>query len=326
MAAGQASREDCRWMRLKGTFANEPLDSAMSKVARREPAEVCAVLDWATHELPLSWVDQVAWRKPRHWPWLWRCVGGKQRMPVQLPEGLPGADWLPRYLLQEFHNLPNGNYSKSFTSGYARGFDRAMLGTLQAGRARIARALQGAHCALDLGSGAGHLAGALQAHGIAQVYGLEPSPYLLQQAARSYPGVHWVHAVAEHSGLPVGQFDAVGVCFVFHEIPPRYLYKALAELARITQPGARLAIIEPSAQQWNLGYAKLWRLYGWRGVYFRALARRAFEPFADAWHKQDVAAVLAAHGFSVLEDDVGCPLRFILAQRVETHPEPAVAH
>lgn len=283
-------------------------------------ATLPAAVDWAGVELPAAWVDQLNWRSPRQWLRLWRSIAGRQRAPVRLPDDLPGAAQLPRYLLQEFHNLPNGNYSRHFSAGYARGFDHAMLGTLRHGRARVAQALAGAQRALDLGAGAGHLAGALQAAGIAQVVGLEPSPYLLQQAARRYSGVHWLQGVGERSGLPSDCFDAVGICFVLHEIPPRYLHQLLAEVRRITRAGARLAILEPSPRQWRLGYARMWRLHGWRGLYFRALAWRAHEPFAEAWHQQDVTALLGRYGFRVLEEETGCPFRFILAQRDEAGP------
>ncbi|RZA11955.1 MAG: hypothetical protein EOP93_22710, partial [Lysobacteraceae bacterium] len=99
--------------------------------------------DWSAVELPDTWPDTVAWWRPGQWPRLWRKLSGKHREPVRLPENLPGADILPRYLLLEFHNLPNGNYSRNITRGYASGFDRAMLGTLREGRARIAAALRG---------------------------------------------------------------------------------------------------------------------------------------------------------------------------------------
>jgi ubiquinone/menaquinone biosynthesis C-methylase UbiE len=287
--------------------------------------ELQAAFDWAGTELPAAWVDQLNWRSPRQWWQLWRRLSGRKREPVRLPDDLPGAASLPRYLLQEFHNLPNGNYSLHFSAGYARGFDRAMLGSLQQGRARIAAALAGSRRVLDLGSGAGHLAGSLLASGIPEVTGLEPSPYLLQQAARRYPGIHWVQGVGEASGLPDGYFDAVGICFVLHEVPPRYLQQMLTELRRIMRPGARLAILEPSSHQWHWSYARIWRQYGWRGLYFRLLARRVHEPFADAWHGQDVAARLAEQGFQLLQDDTGCPFRFILAQREQGSPQAEAA-
>ena len=276
--------------------------------------------DWARVCLPDAWPDRVAWWHPRQWPRLWRKINGRQREPVRLPDALPGAHRLPRYLLLEFHNLPNGNYSHGVTRGYARGFDHAMLGSLHAGRRRVADALRGARRALDRGSGAGHLAGAMQRAGIGDVWGLEPSPYLLTLAAQAHPQVVWRQGVGEDSGLPDAWFDAVGICFVLHEVPPTYLRRLLAELRRITAPGATVAILEPSPLQWRQDAWRMWKSHGWRGAYFRLLARRMHEPFADAWHKLDAVALLAEYGFAVEQDDVGCPFRFIVARRRDALP------
>lgn len=287
------------------------------------PREVDRV-DWATVDLPDTWADHIDWTHLPDLRRVLRILAGRERQPVRLPAQLPGSAWIPKYVLQEFHNLPNGNYSKSFSRGYAQGFDHAMLGSLKAGRRRVAEALSGARCALDLGCGAGRQAAALREAGVGEVWGLDPSPYLLQHAARAYPQIQWVQGLAEDTGLADGQFDAVAVCFVFHEMPPHYLRLALAELARITKPGARLAVLEPSPLQWSAGYRWLWRQHGWRGLYFRALARRAYEPFVDAWHRQDFGALLAEAGFTLLQEDTGCPFRFFLAQRsgdtVVNHP------
>src|SRR5690606_25206123 len=85
------------------------------------------VPDWRSLELPDPWPDRLDLRRPRHlWQFL-RCITGR-RQRVQLPDNLPGRDALPKYVLQEFHNLPNGNYSKKVTRGYITGFDRVMLG------------------------------------------------------------------------------------------------------------------------------------------------------------------------------------------------------
>lgn len=283
-----------------------------------EPAFDARAPEWANVSLPDAWPDRVQWWHPRQWPRLWRKVSGAQRERVRLPEHLPGAEKLPRYLLLEFHNLPNGNYSRRICRGYARGFDTAMLGTLVEGRKRIAETLRGARRALDLGSGAGHLAHAMRDAGLREVWGLEPSPYLLNIAAQANPEVTWKHGVGEDSGLPDAHFDAVGICFVLHEIPPAYLRKLVAELQRITVPGARLAVLEPSPLQWRRGMWAMWRSHGWRGAYFRLLALRVFEPFADAWHKLDFATLLAQHGFELETDETGCPFRFIVARRTSS--------
>ncbi|MEO6711771.1 MAG: class I SAM-dependent methyltransferase [Planctomycetota bacterium] len=234
---------------------------------------------------------------------------------VVLPEGLPGATALPKYLLQEFHNLPNGNYSRTVTNGYVRAFDTLMLGTLREARNEIAARLQGARRALDVGAGAGHLAAAMLRAGIPQVVALEPSPYLLQKAAQAHPELDCVQGVIEASGLPSAHFDAAGACFVFHEIPPRYADAALEELRRILVPGSRLVIVEPSAEQWTGSRGALWRSHGWRGIYFRALARRVYEPFAEAWHRRNASQWLDSGGFRLDETREAMPWRMLVATR-----------
>lgn len=275
---------------------------------------VAAAIDWATVELPDAWPDRLDWKSPAVVWGFWRRVAAQQRSPVELPEGLPGAAHIPRYVLQEFHNLPNGNYSRSVSRGYARGFDVAMLGTMQVGRQMVVQRLRDAGRVLDLGCGAGHLAGALRAAGVPEVWGLDPSPYLLQYAARCYPGIRWWQGVGEKTGLPAASFDAVAVSFVFHEIPPRYLLQVLAELRRILRPGGRLVILEPSPLQMQEPAWSLWRRFGGRGLYFRWLATRVHEPFVAAWHAQDLPAVLAEQDFALVSDEAGCPFRLVEAK------------
>jgi SAM-dependent methyltransferase len=270
--------------------------------------------DWATAILPDAWPDQIP-SPIRRLAMVVRALVGKKARRVRLPDTMPGRDFLPKYLFQEFHFLPNGNYSKTITRGYANGFNKAMLGSLQAARAEIARRLDGSGRVLDIGCGAGHLTGAFQSAGIADICALEPSPYLLQHAARDYPGANYVQGVIEDSRLPSASFDGAGACFVFHEIPPRQADAALRELSRLLKPGARLVLVEPSPMQVRIGYAQMWRRYGWRGLYFRALALRTHEPFVRAWHKKDPAAWFAAHGFTLVEDRDCMPWRLLEARR-----------
>jgi ubiquinone/menaquinone biosynthesis C-methylase UbiE len=269
--------------------------------------------DWAARELPDTWLDLARPRGLRNlWELALRLVTRRPR-PVRLPEGMPGRERLPGYLLQEFHQLPNGNFSKTMTGAYAVGFDRVMLGVLVEARALMAERL--AECArvLDVGAGAGHVAAALRRRGVPDVWALEPSPYLLQQAARETPGLTCVQAVIEESGLPDRHFDGAAACFVFHEMPREAADRALAELRRILRPGGRLVIVEPSAQQAREPLLAMWRRHGWRGAYFRLLARGAFEPFLDEWHDRDHAAWLGRHGFRVEEDRDCMPWRMLPA-------------
>jgi ubiquinone/menaquinone biosynthesis C-methylase UbiE len=266
-------------------------------------------------ELPDAWPDRPRFRDLWQIWELGRRLLSRRPQPVKLPRALPGGDRLPSYLLQEFHLLPNGNFSKTFTASYAIGFDKVMLGQLVKARALMADRLGGAHRVLDVGTGAGHVAAALQKRGIPEVWALDPSPYLLQQTARQHPGVTCVQGVVESSGLPDQHFDGAAACFVFHEIPPQSGDLALRELHRLLAPGAPLVIVEPSAEQLQLSFRQVWQRYGWRGVYFKLLARGVFEPFLSAWHGRDHAAWLRHHGFRLEEDRDCLPWRMLAARR-----------
>ncbi len=274
------------------------------------------VADWAGVQLPDAWPDRLCWQRLTHPLRIASAVLRGRAGRVVLPENLPGSAALPKYLLQEFHNLPNGNYSKSVTRGYARAFDALMLGTMNSACGEVAERLRGATRALDIGSGAGRLARAMLRADIAQVFALEPSPYLLQLAAQASPDVVCVQGVIEASGLPNAHFDAAGACFVFHEIPPRYADAALDELHRILVPGARLVLVEPSPEQWSASRREMWRRYGWRGLYFSELARHAHEPFAGTWHSRDLVQWFSAGGFRLEEDRNSMPWRMLVATRV----------
>jgi SAM-dependent methyltransferase len=270
--------------------------------------------DWRTIELPDAWPDQVSLRRPRVvWRWL-RCLfGARQR--VELPAGMPGREGVPAYALQAFHNLPNGNFSRRGTRGYIVGFDRAMLGCMAPARRRLAAYLTGARAALDVGTGGGRTAAALSASGIPEVWGIDPSPYMLKHAAREHPGVRFAQGIAEKTGFPDGRFDAIAVCFVLHEIPGRYLRRCLAELHRVLAPGGRIAICEPSGAQLEGGFWRQLRRHGLRRAYFNLVARFVYEPFVRAWHRLDMQARLGAAGFEVTADEQDPPVRFLLARK-----------
>jgi len=174
----------------------------------------------------------------------------------------------------------------------------ATMRTIQERRGGKERALQG------------HLA-ALKRAGIAEVWGLDPSPYMLQHAARAIPQVRFVQGVAERSGFADARFDGVAACFVLHEIPARLLADCLREFARILKPGGMLAICEPSAQHWRLSLRNLRPA----NLYFHLLAHRAHDPYVQAWHRYDIAVALDAAGFDLLQDIDAMPVRHLFARK-----------
>src|SRR5690606_28610072 len=276
--------------------------------------------DWSAIALPDTWVDRLNPANPLHLLKIISRMCGKHRA-VEIPIELPGRDRIPKYLLQEFHGLPNGNYSKRITRGYLTGFDRTMLGSMGDGRQRIAAQLAGCCRVLDAGCGGGRTARALKDNGIGEVWGLDPSPYLLQHAANDHPGIRFVQGIAEATDFESQYFDGIAVCFLLHELPPRYMQRALAEFNRILKPGGRVAICEPSPLQLRLNAWQLFRRFGLKGVYFRCLARTLHEPFVDAWHRTDATALFQRYGFEVIEENAAMPLRHFLLRKIHTLQE-----
>ena len=225
---------------------------------------------------------------------------------VQLPQGLPVNVAIPKYALLEFHNLPNGNYSSKITHGYSLGFDRAMLGEMSRARAQLATALNGCQRVADVGCGAGHSSHALVIAGIADVTGVDASPYLLQHAARRYPQISFVQGLAERTPLPTAEYDCVSVCYLFHEMPPHYSGLALNEFRRMLKPGGWLAILEPAPEQFFGCPLRLLRSHGWRGLYFWALARLVHEPFVRAWHRIAARSSTGSHSMALNKSATTC--------------------
>lgn len=272
------------------------------------------VPSWKDLDLPDTWLDRLNLRSPTDlWYLLRRWLG--PRRAVQLPEQTPGRSWLPKYLLQEFHNLPNGNYSKQFTHGYIVGFDRAMLGTMRRSRRHVAEYLRHCNAVLDVGTAGGAMAAALHDIGVADVWGLDPSPYLLQHAARAHRSVSFVQGLAERTEFPDGRFDGISACFVLHEIPPRFIESSLREFNRILHPGGLLAICEPSVLQWQRSSWQSLR-HGLTAAYFYFLARLVREPFIEAWHRCDFIGMLKENGFELVADEHAMPVRYIFARKI----------
>jgi ubiquinone/menaquinone biosynthesis C-methylase UbiE len=270
---------------------------------------------WAEIPLPDAWSDREAtlgargvWRLVRH------ALRGR-RARVELPSGLPLAAEIPRYVLQEFHNLPNGNYSNRLTRGYATGFDMAMLGRMGPARRRMASALADCASVLDVGCGGGASTAVLADHGIAEIWGIDPSPYLLRCAAARVPSACFVQGIAEETGFADARFDGVACCFVFHELPPRAADAALAEIARVLRPCGRLAIVEPAAEQYHTAVWRLVLRHGPVGAWFRVLARAIHEPFAAGWHRRDARSWLGEHGFTVKSDRIDFPVRTLVCEK-----------
>lgn len=261
--------------------------------------------------LPPAWPDQ-----PGVFLRILRKLFGWGLSKVQLPENLPLRVELPKYLLLEFHNLPNGNYSHAITDAYVRGFDRSMLGHMRIGRAALAQELAGCTRVLDVGCGAGDSSAAIHRMGVQEVVGLDASPYMLKHAAQRHPQLNFLQGLAEDTRLDTQSFDGVGACFLFHELPPKAADAALIEFHRLLKPGGRVVMLEPAREQYQQPAWKLLFRLGWKGPYYRWLALFVNEPYVQLWHQRDVGSWLEKHGFRLTRDEVLYPSRLLVAERV----------
>lgn len=294
---------------------NASMGAAKAHSSDVSPCPDPIIPNWQSLQLPETWPDALNFKRPLDILKFLRHVFGK-RQALQIPQDLPGRDIIPKYALQEFHRLPNGNFSHSVTQGYIRGFEYAMLKRMDHGRNILATQLQHCKQVLDVGCASGRTASIIKQAGVEEVWGLDISPYLLQHAAKTYPEIHFVHGKAEATGFAKQRFDGISACYLFHEIPPKYIHAALDEFNRILTVDGTLAIMEPYATQLTeKNPLKLFRYDGLASFYFKALAKFVHEPFIDHWHKQDVAQLLAQHGFTLIDDQTQPPSRIMLAKK-----------
>lgn len=239
---------------------------------------------------------------------------------VELPGDLPGPK-VPEYALRPFHGLPNGYYSHSVAQGYDTGFEVSMLGRISGARARILDTLLatpgGASHVLDVGCGSGRLTAALTERGVREVWGLDPSPYLLQIAADRAPLAEFVQGTIEESPFDDGIFDAIGSCFLFHELPKEAAERGIRHLHRMLRPGGTLVIVDPCRDHVNPPSLLRFVLkHGPAALYFHLLAKGVYEPYLNDWHGLgDHTSWLGQRGFEVLENRVEIPFQFLVARR-----------
>lgn len=122
---------------------------------------------------------------------------------------------------------------------------------------------------LDVGTGEGQIARQLARAG-ADVVGVDPTENQIVEAARRGGGPRYARAGAHRLPFADASFDAVLACLVFEHI--RAVDEALAEVARVLQPGGRFAfflnhpllqtkdsgwvddhLVDPPEQYWRIG-------------------------------------------------------------------------
>ena len=139
------------------------------------------------------------------------------------------------------------------------------LGKDRAWRRRTARALDAPTRVLDLATGTGDLAIEVARHyPHAKIVGLDPSEGMLAIGRRKIERmglsarIDFVQGDAQKMPFPDGSFDAITMAFGIRNVPDRAA--ALAEMARVAVPGARVAILELTEPR-GFGLAAVARLH-----------------------------------------------------------------
>lgn len=149
--------------------------------------------------------------------------------------------------------------------------------------------LRGDERALDVGTGAGAMALAL-APLVREVVGVDPVPELLALArARALPNTGFVQGDGTTLPFPDGAFDLVGTHRTLHHVERPEL--VVAELARVTQPGGRVLVVDQLAPEDEAHAAML----------------HEFETMRDRSHMRlltdtELRQLFAANGLSVLRE------------------------
>jgi len=151
---------------------------------------------------------------------------------------------------------------------------------------------------LDIGCSVGMSTFVLhEAYPQAKITGLDLSPHFLAIAnyntRTKHPElvengqVQWIHATAEHTGLPDGSFDFVSCFLLFHELPQDATRQILHEIRRVLRPNGYFTLMDMNP--YSDIYVKM-------PPYILTLLKST-EPYLDQYFSFDLASELVAAGF-----------------------------
>ncbi len=234
-----------------------------------------------------------------------------------LPDEVDARDY-PAYFRRTFHWQTDGYLSRRSAELYDVGVEFLFAGTADVMRRQVIppittllRASGGAKGKrlLDVACGTGRtLAQIAQAHPELKLYGLDLSPYYVQQARELLADVRDVSLVsenAEHMPFADALFDVVTSVYLFHELPKNARRRVIAEMYRVLAPGG-LLVIEDSGQ-----YAESSDIR----FFLERFPEDFHEPFYRDYLKDDLRAALEESGFEVASVDPCFVAKVVVARK-----------
>lgn len=229
---------------------------------------------------------------------IWRRRNAHYR---DLPDDVDVREY-PPYFRRTFHWQTDGYLSRRSAKLYDVGVEFLFAGTADVMRrqvippiTRFLRERGGAKGKrlLDVACGTGRTLGQIaETHPDLKLYGLDLSPYYIQEARETLADIPNVSLVTENAeDMPFSDqlFDIVTSVYLFHELPRNARRRVMAEMRRVLRPGG-LLVIEDSAQ-----YAEAEELR----PFLDRFPEEFHEPFYKDYLKDDLAPALAESGFIV---------------------------
>jgi ubiquinone/menaquinone biosynthesis C-methylase UbiE len=247
-------------------------------------------------------VSTYAWQLPQLFADVPRAMWRRRQAAYRdLPDEVDVREY-PPYFRRTFHWQTDGYFSRRSAKLYDVGVEFLFAGTADVMRRQVIppittflRERGGAKGKrlLDVACGTGRtLSQIAESHPGLKLYGLDLSPYYVQQARETLSEVADVSLVAEnaeHMPFADGLFDVVTSVYLFHELPKNARRKVLGEMYRVLRPGG-LLVIEDSAQ-----YAESSEL---RFVLDR-FPEDFHEPFFKDYLRDDLSLPLEEAGFEL---------------------------
>ena len=234
-------------------------------------------------------------------------------------DDIPAVDRerFPAYYRRTFHWQTDGYFSAHSAEVYELGVELLFRGTADVMRrqvvppiSRFVRAHAGPLRLLDVACGTGRTLHQLsRAHPSLRFHGVDLSPAYIRLARERLRDVgELTLAVDNAEALPWADatFDVATSVYMFHELPRNARRNVAREIARVLRPGG-LLVVEDSAQPSDSPALQ---------HVLRTFPREFHEPFFDDYLRDDLAALFAEAGLTVVSSEPHLVAKVVVARRV----------